>query len=388
MSDEAELLALFRQKRQALEVPEGFLLEQLGHAGADFDVLARLEEPDGPLPGLMDPEPSFHIVIGQNQVGKTTLCVQIGMSWSAGEAPWQGAPELPGEDRSPRVLMLSAEQTSRRIYSVMARLSDAQVSETDIAYRYFHEWPRNLVLIGRDRPEHLELRPLHFAMQRLGEDGIDLLRAGLEAADPPFGLLVLDSLSMLKPPGVSESSSDEMIPYLDRLASLAADFGCYVLAPHHVGHANRSDARTAGRGSTAIGQVSQVQWKLARAGPYTRHLAVEGNAVLPRKLSFETAERGDPPEFIRRFQLRETLDDDDVPVRVDDPVLQFDGAEPFSQQDFAWKLRGEPPIPGKRPGGAYSERARRGIEASLSDGRIVRIGNGSGKQFQLVLDSP
>lgn len=269
--------------------------------GDGIRALRSREQPPSPIPGVFDPAPHLQVLIGRQKTGKTTLAFVIAKAWAEGASPWPGATPLPGS----RVLIVSREQPASRIDDLMRRL-DHYCNPAD-----WDLWPDRTMIVGRDLPE--EARALLY----IDENGLQALRAALQSAkesEDPVGLLVLDSLSRLKPASIEESDNDGMSQWLDELEKIALDFGVYVLLIHHQGHAgdgSRAEARSAGRGASAIGAVPSATLLLERVGkhkPRQRRLKVDGNFVLEAELIFDVAdESSSKPGEIHFFRLRDPL---------------------------------------------------------------------------------
>jgi len=228
-----------------------------------------------PLPGILDAEPHLHLLQGRQKGGKTTFALSLARAWALGVRPWPGAPSLPGT----RVLVLSHEQPVKRLDDVLRRLQEHAKDGAE-------GWEDRVVLLGRDQ----DLPKVGRSLLTLNAESVAEIRAALLAAreaGDPFGLLVLDSLSRLLPPGIPENDNPEMSAWLDALEDLAIEAGIWVVLVHHVGHSDapgRSEARSAGRGASSIGAVAQVTFLFERVPeePNRRRLKIDGNAVLPR----------------------------------------------------------------------------------------------------------
>ncbi len=89
--------------------------------GDRLRALRSREMPPSPLPGVLDPEPHLHNLVGKQKTGKTRLVGWIALNWSCRRSPWPGAPPLPGT----RVLWISREQPVTRIDSLFRRLDES-----------------------------------------------------------------------------------------------------------------------------------------------------------------------------------------------------------------------------------------------------------------------
>lgn len=329
--------------------PAPLPLEQLGFTAARLRAIQDREAPVSPLPGLLDPEPHLHVLVARPKTGKTTLALAIARAWAMGVPPWPSAPALPAS----RVLVVSREQNATALSSSLRRLSlysDHGNGDT---------WNEQITIVARDRDLPAPARPL----LTLDDAGLAALRSGLELATTsgaPYGLLILDSLSRLKPPDIEEIDNDGMTRWLDALEDLASSLGIYTLLIHHQGHAeggHRSDARSAGRGASAIAAVAQATWLLERSPdhPHHRILKVDGNSLLPHELTFEVAPDTAEPGSLFRFRLCDPVAD----AQIDDLLGE---TEAISTEELAWRLSGTDRVQGER---APRQAAR--IAASLRE---------------------
>jgi hypothetical protein len=319
-----------------------------------------------PLPGILAPGPHLHVLIGRPEVGKTSLAAWVVLRWVLGLPAWEGAPDLPGS----RALVLSREQEVRQLYSLLSRL----------APEGREDWADRVHVVARDN----ELPKALLQLLTLHDTGLAVLRSLLtEAAPDPFGLLVLDSLSRLKPPDVEENDNDGMTQWLDKLEELAIKFGAYVLLLHHAGHGGEgrsSDPRSAGRGASAIGAVSAAQLLLEVRQKRERILRVEGNFVLGGTTTFEVADDSDHEDAIRYF-------------RPNDPFAGYHASdylklgEPISTNDLAWCLSRKQPESGKNPPGTATRLASILRDRWLAQGTIdVLDGPRGAKMLRLRAD--
>jgi hypothetical protein len=365
-----ELAELERKLDGLQSVGHGRLdLSIVGFTGGRLRSLRERLEPISPLPGLLDPEPHLHVAPGKPKSGKSAFMCWIARAWALGIEPWGGAPKLPGS----RVLFLSREQTVTRIDSIYRRLSTMAKGNGSDPWA----WTDRITIVARDAELGSEGRRL----LTLDEEGRAALRAGLlqakEAGDP-YGLVVLDSLSRLKPAAVMENDTDTMAAWLDALEEIASEVGVYILLIHHQGHTGdpgRGEARSAGRGSSAIAACAQAVWLLERVPqkPQHRLLKVDGNAILPAEYTFEVAgERSELGEILY-FKPIDPLDS----YAINDLI---EVGETLSQSQLAWRVAGkEPEGKDDRPPGRAQEIARKltrrwenepGIEVVRSSNRV------------------
>jgi hypothetical protein len=290
-------------------------LQSLGFSGDRLRETRERPQPESPLPGILDTEPSLHGIVGRPKSGKTRFSIWLAMSWAQGVAPWEGAPEFPGT----RALVISAEQSLSRV--------DWACRSLDLfAYRGSREtWTDNLTIVARDR----DLTPTERRLLRLDDSGRGLLRQVLLQAKEkgePFGFVVLDSLSRLKPHDLEESNPDHQTQFLEPLQELAEESGAYFWLIHHQGHAERTNPVTAGRGGSSQGAVYQVALQLERDSRNPRHriLRVAGNALLDSEQTFEVASEKAEPGAINYFRpidpMAELVDSIDDLIEVGETI--------------------------------------------------------------------
>jgi RecA-family ATPase len=274
------------------------------------------------------------LLTAKPKVGKSTLAGFMAQAWGCESSPWEGAPALPGS----RALILSAEQPVERI--------DATLRRMDVPHDQItrDKWSERVTILARDP----ELPKSAARMFTLDDTGRALLRQSLLRAKregDPYGLVVLDSLSRLAPDGMDENSNMEATAFLAPLQELAEELGVYIIMIHHVGHAGRGDAVSAGRGASAIAAVAQAVWLLSKAdsNPRQRTLKIEGNAVSEASLAFEVAGEENEPGAILYWKPVDPLDVYDVTELLAD-------AEEINTTELARRIQKPPPEEGKRPG--------------------------------------
>src|SRR5262245_33629786 len=145
-------------------------------------------------------------------------------------------------------------------------------------------WTESIAIVARgpDAP------PRVAEMLKLDDRGIATLREVLStarAASNPFKLVVLDSLSRLKPERLIEDKTDDMTPWLDALHHLAHEQETLIVLVHHSrkgadGAVNGGgDPFDAIRGSGSILAVADVALLLRRDGDRFRELLARGNCI-------------------------------------------------------------------------------------------------------------
>ncbi|MCZ7618801.1 MAG: AAA family ATPase [Myxococcota bacterium] len=308
----------------------------MAFVGARLRAIRHRPEPVSPLPGLLDPEPHLHNLIGKPKSGKTTFGLDVVRCWGQGLKPWTGAPELPGT----RALVISREQPVTRIDATLRRL--ARYAGTG------DEWADRVSIVARDRELSADARRL----LTLDTAGLSLLRDALgsarEAGDP-FGFVLLDSLSRLKPPAIEERDNDAITAWLDALEEIASSCGVWLVLIHHVGHmtdAGRGEARSAGRGASSLAAVAQVTMLFERVpkSPRLRRIEADGNAILPAEHFFEVAGADADPGAIHFFRPSD-------PLGGHDPHALL-GREALSLTALAWRIAGKEPATGRKPPGS------------------------------------
>ena len=349
----------------------GMDFARIGFSGERLRALRRLPTPKSPLPDYLDSEPHLHLIQGKQKSAKTTFAAKVARDWALGESPWTGAPELPGS----RALIVTREQSVTRVDSTLRRLS--MFSQTDGRER----WTDRLTLVGR----HDQLSPEERRLLTLDDEGVAMLRALLlQATDvgDPFGLVVLDSLSRLKPPTLDENDNSMMAIWLDSLEDVASECASYVMLIHHVGHSSdpgRTEARSAGRGASAIGAGAQVTWLLERVPGEPRHrlLKVDGNAILPAEHTFEICGPNAEPGSVHYFKPVDPLSGHDLDELVG-------AGEKITSTALAWRLAGKvPKTKTSRPPGRaiqlatalrnrWEEAGRVTIEAGPHGSKLIR----------------
>lgn len=336
-------------------------LDDVGFSGDRLRAIRERPQPISPLPNVLDPEPHLHVLSGKPKTGKTTFALMLARAWVAGVRPWPGAGKLPGS----RALVISREQTVGRLDQTLCRLAKhSEDGSMDL-------WTDRISLVARDR----ELGPTERRLLTLDDDGLALLQSVLLAArdqDDPFGLVVLDSLSRLKPSGIEEMDNDAMSRWLDRIEEIAAP-GTYVILIHHAGHTtetNRMEARSAPRGASSIGAVAQALWLLERtSNPNHRRLKVDGNAILPTEITLEVCSGEAEAGTVNYFQPINPLDAFDI-----DHLL--DRSETISTSILAWRVaEKEPEKSGDRPPGAAAKTAA-ALRTKWERERLIEVFDG------------
>jgi hypothetical protein len=269
-------------------------------------------------------------------------------------------------------LIISREQPVFRVYDLICRLGGSLPCEDRV------------LILGRDT----ELTREAEGFLRLDDRGLNMLSGLLkeaEAAGDPVGLLVLDSLSRLKPLDVEENDNDGMSQWLDKLEGIAVEHRTWNLLIHHQGHqsdGSRAEPRNAGRGASAIGAVAAGLLLLTRTrNPKRRLLKAEGNYVLGGEVVLEVAGDDDHPDKILYFRPVAAL------AEID-PAQFLEPGTPISTNELARRLSGKPRVEGEQPSGSYQRQAAKRRDRWEAEG-LVEVFNGErGAKMLRLRDLP
>ena len=357
-SDLATIREVERLQVELVEIEAGMdgASTSIGFSGEALEEIASESEVRSPLPGYFDPEPSLHVVHGVAKTGKTTFAWGIGLAWSLGLSPWRGAPAFDGS----RVLILSAEQPARKCVRVLHRVGRSS------GFGELSDWKDRITVVAR----RAKTSPVEQSLLKFDESGLAGLRTELRAAcgrGDPYGLIVADSLSRMKPAGSKLNDNDDMVVVLDELAQIATEFGVYVLLVHHDGHnADRQGKAIDGvRGASVIRDVPQVLMAVSKVtgNPRQRRIEVAGNEVADLAEVFDVANVDEPEGEINRF------------VPTGNAVLDLDEIfchGPLGLTDFGRKALGW--AAGKAPSGHAKETAKKLLESFVDQGLIRKKG--------------
>ena len=319
----SELLEVARSSQY-----EAIRPSSIGFSGQRVRDLLERKRSGSPLPGLMDTEPSLHVLLGRPKSAKTRFAMTLASAWCQGVAPWNGGPDLPGT----RSLFLSGEQSATRLGQM------AQALQVGLPGGSIDNLSCRMNIVARDS----ELDPFSRTLLVLDSRGRSALRSVLDSArdaGDPFGLVVVDSLSRIKPSDLDENSSDDMTKFLDPLATLATETSTYIVVIHHAGHSeerHRKEARSAGRGGSAIEAVPQVAMLIERhEKPNLRRLKVDGNDLPTDEMIFEVSPAATtPPGLVYYFKPVDEL--------LDHPVDRYLAeGEQISTNELAWRISGK-----------------------------------------------
>jgi hypothetical protein len=254
----------------------------------------RLEPvPISPVEGMVDPSPHLHLLIAKPKVGKSRLALWLAQRWAMGLPPWEGADPIPAG----RVLILSVEQTVKIVDRVLV---DCQPIDDA-------SWEDEITIVSR----HPTTSPREKRAFVLDNAGLAVLCEELRAAQDgarPYTLVVIDSLSRIKPPGCDENSNDGMTAWMQALETVADTFQAWIFLIHHEGHSGREGAVSQTRGASAITALPQVVWHLDRIkdAPTSRRLAVSGNSITSSTIDFEVCNgRVSKPDAINYWKRSE-----------------------------------------------------------------------------------
>ncbi|MEX2205497.1 MAG: AAA family ATPase [Myxococcota bacterium] len=344
-------------------------LETIGFSGATLRALSQRPKRVSPLDGFLDSDPSVTVVVAKPKTGKTSLSLHIGRCWAERTAPWPGASPLPGKDISDRVLLINAEQSAQQVNATALRLQDGADARGQFEVKDC--WPERTTLVARDAELTSEARKL-LCLDEVGREVLAKVLSAARSAGDPFGLVVIDSLSRAKPRDAEENSNDDMTKFIDALAALATEFGVWVLLIHHAGHTgdkSRGEARSAGRGASAIEACAATAWLVERGENAQQvKLSVDGNAVLSRELYFEVAQPDDPPRYVLYFLPVDTL----AAYKVTDYLKPL---EQVSQTELAHRLTEAKGGTRKgSPAGGYKRLARALAQKWVGEGVATETG--------------
>jgi hypothetical protein len=168
-------------------------------------------------------------------------------------------------------------------------------------------WEDQITVVSRHRTAtEREKATFHLDAMGLGILAEVLIEAA--AAGRPYSLLVIDSLSRIKPADCDENSNDDMTAWLQALETLADTHRAWLVLIHHEGHGQRDGAISSTRGASAITAVPQVVWHLDRVkdAPTYRRLTVAGNNVTGGVFELEVANgREHKPDAIHYWRRTE-----------------------------------------------------------------------------------
>lgn len=345
------------------ELARGRATGPVGFTGERLLALDERETPLSPLPALFDPYPSLHIVAGRPKSGKTRLAVWLALHWCQGLSPWEGVAGMPGS----RVLVLSAEQRVDRVWKTAKSLCTL-APESQRA-----RWPHRMTVVAHDP----QLGNAGRELLVLDTEGLSALAQHLREMSEsgnPYGLVVLDSLSRLKPPATDENSNDDMSAWLDALSLLSIDYGVHLLLIHHTGHdSSRTEAVGAGRGASSISAVAQGLWFLdgMPGNPRQRVLKVQGNALEAKTLTFDVASESEEPGRVSFFRLGDPLA---AAVARLDELLE--PGESICAGDLARALCDPPIDSDDKPSGTATRLARQ-VRLRWEEEKLVEISRGN-----------
>ena len=307
-----------------LEYGEELDPDDFGFSGAALDAFDTRPALESPLVGFFDEYPGLHIIAGKPKSGKTTFALSLAQAWACGDPPWEGASPIPRGS----VLVLSREQYAMRINVTLRRMDVGMLRKRSA-------WRERTRIVARDQDLSRRARRL----LTLDLEGISLLGELLRAQrqrGAPYSLVILDSLSRLKPPGLDENEEKDLTPWLDQLNDLAAESKSWFLLIHHAKKGEQDDPVEAARGSGAIAAVPQSIWLMSRddQAPRQRRVRTEGN-ITGTDLTFEVCHPADENE--KHINYWKPLE---VALRGKSPEEYLSADEEISQTELAFRLEG------------------------------------------------
>ncbi len=248
------------------------------------------------------------ILAGAPKIGKSWLVHDLSLAVACGHLALgmfqcsQGA-----------VLHLALEDSLRRFRKRMGLLlGPAEAPETGM---FACEWPR----IGHE-------------VKGKGADGLDLIQHWLEDHHETARLVVIDTLSKIRPSKPSNKTVYERdYEDLEGLHQLASSYGVAIILVHHLNKGKHDDAFNSVSGSTGLTGAADSVWLLEKArGETGGTLFVSGRDIEERKgsLSFDKANGqwkwlGDVAELKMsegRRDIRDTIRDNGRPMTITEVV--------------------------------------------------------------------
>lgn len=209
-----------------------------------FDAIELDLEPQWLIPGLM-PSNGLHVLYGAPGSGKSFIALSAALHVAAGK-PWGGRPVRKGG-----VVYVAAEGGRgfrKRVVAARTELGDVE----DVHFALVTTAPN----LGKGRDTADLIEEIEDQTGRLGWRP---------------ALVVIDTLSR-SVEDMNESSSQDVMRFVNNAERIGRHFGCVVMPVHHTG----KDETKGMRGSSALHGSADAEWLVSRSGDAgPRHLSVE-----------------------------------------------------------------------------------------------------------------
>jgi hypothetical protein len=359
------------------EIPRLDDLRALTPPAEEIPKILEAPEPRSYMPGYLPPgDHGLTVLVGRPMSGKTRLACHVARSWAERRRPWPIGGLRPVDRQKPplpdsAVFLFSREQMTQQLLRTMKEIRKEAPSKKKAA-----PWYSKTHAFGAD-----QIDPLARRAQTLGlKYGLGVLGNTLAAARSDghsIGLLVIDSLSRVKPSDVDENDNTKMTEWLEALWRLAVEHTVHILLIHHMGHRDGAeDPVSAARGASAIAAVADAVWMLLPGENLVqRRLTVRGNLI---------------PEHQQLFRVAN--DDHEGEVQFFRPCLASDGIDPsefikpgevINNRQFGERLAeacGKESTKGSHFG-SWVKKIREDLE---NDGRLD-VGEGKGNSLAISL---
>lgn len=226
-----------------------------------------LESSAEPVPapvieGLLWPG-HVNLLAGRTKIGKTFLVCHALVRLTTRRKVWLDEPN--GKDE--RVLVLSRDDTTPELARRFRMLEPKRT-----------EWSESIYVVGKEQ------RP-----PRLDEEGLRVLRSGLEAArrrDAPFTGVVIDPYTHFVPAGARINEDESASALIAGLEELSVEFECWIWLLHHLRKMSSDrkrkdiddeDLLDEIRGSGAIANLARAVAVLEKREPHLRRLVSFSN---------------------------------------------------------------------------------------------------------------
>jgi hypothetical protein len=237
--------AIGGRQRTALELNGGKVLRTMG-----LEELEKAEPNPPPMLGII-PKVGLTVIAGPPKIGKSLLASQ--MALCVGEVP-------PDEQNAPAPMFLGhdlSQELGDQIGAALLVMEEGSLA--GISYRIRHQ----RVSLGI---EDAVVNVAHRQRIRLDEKASRVALRDWVATWKP-SLVVLDPLNRLH--GADENRPTQMTPVMDAMAGIAYEFGCAVLAVHHLAKPSaerRGDIWDRFRGASSIRSGTDANLAMDGAG--------------------------------------------------------------------------------------------------------------------------